>query len=288
VVRRRGDVDVSDFAWNWVARGTSPPWSALDSTTVRTHGLRIIYKRDIRLTIQSLDEIYVGKPPFPSGHWKDVLLGQFVEFEKLNFEHIALVPTKAETFLLGDGLELAVSGSSAGGKSKSIRDFATWGLLWDRYAGAVLFAYPNRKVELNEYKAWLTSYFANTTDPERVINLDKACRRAAAEDHTLALNDFNRLQSLTTRFYSICGIGTGGGESSSVGKAYRAKGRTGLSGSPYPPRGGGLGDICRRWNAEGNCDGGTCRYRHVCLACSGDHRQTGCSNEEESRKSKAA
>jgi hypothetical protein len=233
-----------------------------------------MYGRDIKKTLLDLDQ-YFGKPVFPSAHWKEVLSHGFVSFDKLFANLYALGTTATDMVPIANGVDLAIGGSSQK-QSKPVPDFATWCIIFDQYAATVLFAYPNHKVELAEYRAWLVAIFTSIWVNSRAIDIDRACRKASADDTTFTLNDAGRTMAISVRFLSAYGVGASGYADGS--------GRPGISGagssqSPRNARKRGSrqldadvssDNICRHWNS-GKCPDEYCRYLHECSKCGKGH-----------------
>jgi hypothetical protein len=228
-----------------------------------------VYARDPKQAVASVLEQF-DKPVFPQSLWKTILLNDFLDFEKLHGESFALESTKVDSYSLGDKLEIEILDGGGGGKSKAVRDFGTWTVLWDQYSAAVAYAYPHRKRELDMYRKWIVNYFKWSRSPFIVLDIDRACRRAVLADQTLSLDDKEALAAFNFRFSDQ---GVGGGESTSRGRqGYRQQNRArgGETGGADPSN-----EVCKRWN-KGRCSDAGCKYVHVCSGCGGEHQRGAC------------
>ena len=261
---RWNDVDPTDYAWNWKVKGMPPKWRLLDPLTRRTQEMRGIYAKDPKQAVASV-LIQYDKPDFPPCLWKTVLLNDYLDLEKLYGETFTLEATKPDAYSLGDKLEIEIQDSGGGAKSKAVRDFGTWTVLWDQYAAAVTFAYPHRQKELGVYRKWILGYFKWSRNSTIVLDMDRACRRAILGDQTLSLDDKDSLAVFNFRFSDQ---GVGRGESS------RGNQRRRIARGPGGDEEAGT-ECCKRWN-RGRCSNVNCRFSHVCSGCGGDHQRSAC------------
>jgi hypothetical protein len=266
------EVDPADYAWNW--KGSDPPgkWKSIEPLTRRTQQLRAIYARDPKQAMASVLEQY-DKPVFPQSMWKTVLLNDFLEFEKLHGETFTLESTKADTYSLGDNVEIEILDSGGGAKSRAVSDFGTWTVLWDQYAAAVAYAYPHRRNELDGYRKWIVNYFRWSKRPHIVLDIDRACRRAITGDQTLSLDDKDSLAAFNFRFSDQGVGGEGPIPRSSMYNRRRGTARSASNTSNRDDR--TSNEYCKRWN-KGLCSNPKCQFVHMCSGCGGDHQRGSC------------
>ena len=117
-----------------------------------------VYAKDPKQAVVSILLQY-NKPNFPPCLWKTILLNDYLNFKKLHRETFSLEATMPDAYSLGDKLEIKIQNSGGRVKSKSIRDFGTWTVLWDQYATGVNYAYPHQQKELTTYRKWILGYF---------------------------------------------------------------------------------------------------------------------------------
>lgn len=134
-----------------------------------THELRDTYGRDPAYikTILLRDP---SRPEFPSNLWEDVLANTFVDLNEI-----------AETQVLHGGHHI-----------NGARD---WTYAWDKYEKAVLFAFPHRELELQQYKNHIQELFLAVEATDDILNYDKRVRRLVAESGHLRLCDFFEFSS---------------------------------------------------------------------------------------------
>ena len=258
-----GDIPGSDptFAWLWTTTGREPVWDADQSVNERAHHLQGAYEQDPKLAYRSVMRCY-RRPAFPPALWRDVLCGRFVDLDRVREDILSLAPSHTEKVVVGAGGELEVANIGSTSSKKFVVDLPSWTEAWDRYQGAVVFAFPMRTVELSEYKEWITEQFRAVSISSRVIALDRAIRKSVQDNPRFSLNDIGRWGRHTTQFLSSYGIGE-------VESAVSEKRR----GRSLRTVGGGRGDhgeICRNWN-RGTCRFDDCKYAHVCSRCKGSH-----------------
>lgn len=278
--RKWDDISIDSYAWNWGVGGEPTDWPVL-STTQRTQYLQSIYSLNKRQALVSLHSKYT-RPPLHRTLWETVLLNDFLDFDRLNFESETLLSTQTSKFSIGDGVSIEIGGGDEK-RTKKVSDFGSWSILYDKWARAVVFAYPHRSPELDFYRAWMVNEFTNvrTDSVDLIINLDKACRRAAAEDQTFSLDNPSRLSAIEFKYTSPFGKGTrvsitSGGSYSDDGAGPSRRSTQKKRGAGGPQGDGQSRDVCRKWNQNRECIKSPCPYPHRCSRCGGEHREPGC------------
>lgn len=202
------------------------------------------------------------KPDFPDSLWEYVLLGKYVDLDKV-FTSIFVHGSNQQKLGRIGNVELAI-GSSDPTPTKHITNHGEWVIAFGRYLDAVLYVYPGRAVELKRYQEYITLQFAaiGPGNHWRVLEYDKAVRTACGNSNKHRL-DGNEFGHLVTQW--LTGVGAGSGDTRT---AKVPAGAASASKGPKP--------TCGRWN-NGNCDYPNCTYRHVCNHCgSGEHRRINC------------
>jgi len=207
-------------------------------------------------------------PLFPDSQWNDVLLDRYVDFDKILTGYYALESDHRETQTIG-GLDISINtGGSSGKPVKEICIYGEWTIAYARYTRAVLFVYPHRSRELEEYQEYMAGQFAaypDVSDQYKIINFDKAICLRVGQSNDLLLTDYARFQDIIS--YHLINPKT-----SRPSEAKRPK----LSSNDETP-------ICCRWN-NGHCVSITCGYRHECHHCHGKHQAKDCTSGQQDRK----
>jgi hypothetical protein len=116
-------------------------------------------------------------PIFPDGLWTDILLGHFVDLDKVYSGYYALSSDYRHTQTIRD-IDISLNSSSSSAKpSRSVQTHGEWVIVFARLKGAILFAYPHWASELREYEHFVIGQFATFSDVWqhfRIINLDRA------------------------------------------------------------------------------------------------------------------
>ncbi|KIJ32986.1 hypothetical protein M422DRAFT_183765, partial [Sphaerobolus stellatus SS14] len=203
-------------------------------------------------------------PAFPDSLWHDVIVGNFVDLDKVYTGRYSLEPDTEFTQTIGD-IDFRIRGNSSTSKSsKEVRTHSEWTVAFHSAKSAILFLYPNRKEEFAAYEAFIIGQFAATRPEEhrRVITLDKAIRKEAAKVNNCTLTTVPSFNAFGTQYLNS--IGLGANSPTSLGKRRRDD----IQDTP----------ICRRFNRD-DC-AGPCRFRHVCLLCKGRHQAKDCSSHK--------
>lgn len=125
-------------------------------------------------------------PQFPDSEWNNVLSGRAVD---------------------DSDIEITMGGSSA--PAKIVTNQGEWSIAWKYAAKAILFAFPERKPELEEYEEYVTRIFMAVPGYNHhfVINFDRAVRIRAGLRRDLLLSDLSAFQDL----YLIWVLNSGAG-----------------------------------------------------------------------------
>jgi len=111
------------------------------------------------------------RPEFPSNLWGNVLANTFIDFNQIFSQFCCPVDRQ-------------ISGSG------------DWAYTWDKYEKAVLFAFPHRELELQQYKKHIQEQFLALPDaPKSILQYDKRVRTRVAESGSLRLCDLSEFSS---------------------------------------------------------------------------------------------
>ncbi|KIJ53091.1 hypothetical protein M422DRAFT_242196 [Sphaerobolus stellatus SS14] len=160
-------------------------------------------------------------PALPDGSWHDVIVGNFVDLDKIHSQRDSLEADSEFIQSIGD-MEFRVRDSSSAGKpSKTVKNQSDWIVAFQTMQTAVVFVYPGRKEELEAYETFMAGQFAaiRTEEHHRVIALDKALRKQAAKNNSCTLLTLPNFQAICTQ------------QLNPIGRASAAK-RMSLSTSP--------------------------------------------------------
>lgn len=261
----REEIDVSLFPFDTDSDDTS-----ISECAAKTLRLRENYMRDIKYAKKKII-CARGCPDVPDFIWNDILPDRYHDFNKSFTAFYSISGDHRDTYTFG---ELEFTGSSTK-PSREIRTHGDWITTFQTYRKAVLFAYPHRGQELDNYFEYISRQFAvvHPSQIARVINFDRAVRSFVARSNHLTFDDAPNLQSLYTQYFSAAGISASQYSSGSklVGQRRNQDVR-----------------CCHRFN-EDRCHSTTCIYPHICIFCSSKaHSGTHCPNRDtESNRSTA-
>jgi hypothetical protein len=244
----------------WVIR-EKVSGTKLGESLTRTLELLRLYARDLKLTKSSI-LTSAGAPQFPHSEWQNVITGAMVDLDHVISGSFAVSNDNREVEVVG-GIQFKFGATTAVKKVKTAGD---WFIAWGIYTKALVFVFPHRKSELDDYGAYVLKLFAATSlsDHVTIIQFDKAIRARHGDSRDLLLTDYAQYQDLS--LYWLNPIGTGHQSlrtCSKPSKATRSDFRS--------------DEACRRWNS-GDCrqKASECKYRHVCGLCGGKHKRTDC------------
>ncbi|KAF8575125.1 hypothetical protein K439DRAFT_1370690, partial [Ramaria rubella] len=208
-----------------------------------------------------------GCPEFPDSLWIDVFPDRFIDLDKIYTGAYSLNLEYKHTKKVGDVEIVLNTGESGLSPTKIIRTHGEWIIDFSSLKDAVLSAYPHRARELDDYQRFIVGQFAALQDTAlhaRVINLDRAIRLRVARSNVYLLTSFDKFNDLVTQH-----ILAPAAIAISRGSNFKKQRRVFDSSVP----------ICHRWNF-GQCDPGTCRYQHSCLACGRGHQERDCGEKQ--------
>ena len=187
-IPRKRHPDESLFAWNHPSNICLP----IDPKLELTLKLKNNYVLDLKLSKISVLGI-PRCPIFPDSQWNDVLLDRYVDFDKILTSYYALESEHRDTQTIGN-LDISLNTGGSSKPSKEIRIYGEWTIAYARYTRAVLFVYPHRMRELEDYQEYMAGQFSaypDTADQYKVINFDKAIQIRVGQANDLLLMDFS-------------------------------------------------------------------------------------------------
>jgi hypothetical protein len=124
----------------------------------------------------------------------------------MSFQGASLVSNDNREVEVVGGIQFKFGATTAIKKVKTAGD---WFIAWGIYTKALVFVFPHRKSELDDYGAYVLKLFAATShgDHNTIIQFDKAIRARHGDSRDLLLTDYAQYQDLS--LYWLNPIGTG-------------------------------------------------------------------------------
>jgi hypothetical protein len=167
---RKRQADESLFTW----KSLPVP----DEPTNPQVKLTLQLKQNYLVDIKAAKNKIIGHPHcpiFPDGLWTNVLLGRFIDLDKVYLGYYALESDYQHTQTIGDINITLNTGGSSSGSSESIQTLGKWAITFTRARHTVLFTYPHRCDKFEEYEQYIIGQFATFSDVTQhyqVLNLD--------------------------------------------------------------------------------------------------------------------
>ena len=201
-------------------------------------------------------------PQLPHSEWTSILAGTMVNLDHVLLAMHAISNDNREIKVIR-GIQLKYRVAEA---AKKVKNAGDWSQVFCVYAKAVVFVFPHRKEELEDYAEQVASLFAVVTKANHpiIINYDKAIRTRVGGVRNLLLTDKSEFEDL--QLYWLHPLGQGFRDTNSGGTpnhSPRANYRT--------------NDDCLRFN-DGKCPNKAsgCKYQHQCANCGGRHTKKDC------------
>ena len=133
-------------------------------------------------------------PQFPHSEWTSVLTGAMVNLDHVLLGMHAISNDNREVKLIG-GIQLKYGAAEA---AKKVKNSGEWLQVFQVYTKAVVFIFPHRKEELEDYVEQVASLFAVVTEVNHpiVINYDKAVQTHVGDVQNLLLMDKSEFEDL--------------------------------------------------------------------------------------------
>ncbi|KAJ7065761.1 hypothetical protein C8F01DRAFT_982130, partial [Mycena amicta] len=219
-------------------------------------------------------------PGFPRNLWKAVLLDEYVDFDAILTSTYAVEADESDQFVVGeDYLEVKKPKlvSRISDRGQWITAFWTW-------YEAVIFAFPERRTELQTYFRHINDTFSSKSANVhwRVINYDRAARVHICRTKALLFDDISELTGVRDAHLSNNGVRVNAPQPNGNRKL---PGKSPAKARRAPPDGQqreyDANEVCRRYNRNECTRGTTCRFRHACSGCDGDgHAANDCPDKQ--------
>lgn len=232
----------------------------LRPTVRETLRCKAIYARDVTASKQSLI-CQPDCPQIPDPVWNDILLGKYVDLDKIFSAIHSIDGDNSESYKVGD-LELTAGPSKP---KKHVASSGEWVGAFGRYKQGVLFCYPHRADEFSAYEDHIIRQFGAVGEAGavRVINYDRALRSEISRGNKYMLTDYAEWNHLFTAYIVAAGAGSQGASTAAEGASKRSRSEKRSN------------EVCQRYN-QGRCNGRNCRYRHTCFCGSKEHVYADC------------
>ncbi|KAF8573794.1 hypothetical protein K439DRAFT_922854 [Ramaria rubella] len=194
--------DETLYGWNHTFVVPPPINEPVDPVLERTLRLKQTYLVDSKGAKADLLG-QRGCAEFPDSLWIDVLLDRYIELDKVYSGTYSLNPDYTHAEKIGD-VEIIVNASGSGSMpSKTIRTHGEWSIACVSYKNAILFAYPHRERELDEYSRFIIGQFKALQDTSlhtRVIDLDRMIRLRVSRSNIHLLTSYDKFNDLVTQY----------------------------------------------------------------------------------------
>lgn len=143
------------------------PWLANDAITkvvifpilLKTREHLQNYRADLKKSKKLLTTSF-DVPQFSDSEWNNVLSGRAVDLDQVPSSAYTILHNQRRVGKLAGGdsdIEITMGGSSA--PAKIVTNQGEWSITWKYAAKAIVFAFPERKPELEEYEEYITHSF---------------------------------------------------------------------------------------------------------------------------------
>ncbi|EUC55962.1 hypothetical protein RSOL_147850, partial [Rhizoctonia solani AG-3 Rhs1AP] len=259
----------------WLEKLTVDADPSLHPNVAKTRRLTIEYVKDLDAAKSTLYDVS-NLPAVPDAVWKSVLKNEFVDLDKIHSAYTSVVNTKKHAEKLVEGIYIQTESDTP---TKSIARDSDWLQSFRLYSRAVALVYPHRVDELNAWESAMGEKFRvfNPNVHKSLFRAEAAARRKIFDSTSQTLFDTHVLEVLVPAWISPDGQEHSSSANGSGSSLRQGAGRSQSGTSKRPQvRKGSSPQICITWNS-GTCkQPDNCRYRHVCLGCSGDHPKINC------------
>ncbi|KAJ8587966.1 hypothetical protein M405DRAFT_700265, partial [Rhizopogon salebrosus TDB-379] len=204
-------------------------------------------------------------PEFPESELYNIIRGRVVNFDVVFSGWYSDKPEDDFEQTLGK-FKIKVAGEAE--PSKTVKTSQDWGVAFSLFEVVMLFAFPHRKDELNDYHTYIHQKFARNSSKfhSRIIAFsDRAIWKRVSRRRDLQLSDIGAFADLCDDYF----LGSG----RAVNEEGASAGGTGTKRCFATNN-----EYCKRWNHR-TCSrsDGTCNYRHACSKCgSSEHPEKSC------------
>ncbi len=226
-----------------------------------------LYGEDLPWSKFLIQTAHYSPEGIPASQWERILRG-----ESLNLNHFlsSIVRTQIDEDRKARIEETSLTFNTSEAKRK-IRSAADWATAWRQASEAVVFTFPHRREELEQYQTHVQVEFdaRQSHMHQRVIAYDIAVRNFIGGGQTSLLTDRDKFSHLYSAIVLPDGIEfTSSYTSSSSHQAVVAKVSKGST------------ETCNKYNTYLGCTHNPCKYRHICKKCRGEHSQNDCDNSQ--------
>jgi len=212
------------------------------------------------------------QPPTPPKEFRPPNGSRFFREKSLNLDHFlsSIVRTQIDEDRKARIGETHLTFSTSEAKRK-VRNTADWAAAWRWASEAVVFAFPHRREELEQYQKHIQVKFdaRRTYTHQRIIAYDIAVRNFVGGGQTSLLTDCEKFSHLYSAIVLPDGIEfTSSFPSSSTRRTAPARTSKGAT------------ETCNKFNTYSGCSHSPCKYKHICKKCGGDHPQNECDNSQ--------
>ena len=224
--------------------------------------------------------VSTNSPPIPGKIAQKIWRGECIELESLLPSRLGLPEPTLRDLMCGEKKK----------EKKGLTTIQEWVCCFNIYMAVILMKQPGRAMDLLAYSSLIVKASMDY-EGEAWLGYDRFyCRQAAAEparfprwgeiNPSIWTQQFNlavarpACEDCGSREHKQCSMPRVAAGTSRAKKWERRP-------RPYSAR--KPVEICKRWN-WGKCDQESCRFRHVCLECEGDHRSSTCGRRQASGK----
>lgn len=258
-----GDMAIIEYPWETVFSSSAN----LTIEQARTKQLLDSWNTSDRALKDTLKKLLraPGIPRFPRSQLRNILVGEFVNLDKVYASVNSLVAETGIRAKLNDTISIELEGEVTSNHQVSARvtDQASYTVATNMLISIMLFVFgPYRRDELTSYFAHVQAMFTSIATSHHicVINYDRAVRLYIAQSNDVAFNEFTRFQHFKRANLHPLGINV----SVDTSIARGARDRQPLN----RRKANRSAEICRNYNA-GRCtkSSNECTYRHFCSNC---------------------
>jgi len=113
-------------------------------------------------------------PIFPDNLWTDILLGHFIDLDKVYSGYYTLDTDYQSNQTIGDFNISFANGNNISKPMRTIKMNGDWGIAFRKNKCVILFTYSHHSEELNEYEEYIVGQFSGVAVSQhlRVLNLN--------------------------------------------------------------------------------------------------------------------
>ena len=199
----------------------------------------------------------------PTSQWERILRGEVLNLDHFLSSIVRTAVNEDRKARLGE-TQLTFATSEA---KRKVRSSSDWAAAWQRASQAIVFAFPHRWDELEEYSTHIQAEFnaKHTVAHQRIILYDIAVRNYVGGGQTTLLTECNHFSHLYASIVLPDGV------------EFVSTATTRRPGSGRPTSNS---EICNKYNSPSGCPHSPCRYKHACRSCGRDHPSSNCNQTQ--------